>query len=188
MARFARTAAVRWRPLTQEGEDVCELLAGEEGFAMGGRSLRTGPVAMAASYTVRCDPGWATVSVDIHRAAPGPERRLELRADGRGRWWRDGEEVPALEGCLDVDLGCTPATNTLPIRRLALAVGGRAEIVAAWVRFPDLEVQPLRQRYRRLTGDRYEYASDSFQAELTVDEHGLVVDYAGGWARERDPN
>jgi len=86
-------------------------------------------------------------------------------------------------GCIDVDLGCTPATNTLPIRRLEIPVGGEAGILAAWVRFPDLKVRPLPQRYRRLGPDRYEYSSNTFRAELGVDGNGLVLDYAGAWER-----
>ena len=32
----------------------------------------------------------------------------------------------------------TPATNTLPIRRLNLQIGGSKSVIAAWVKFPDL--------------------------------------------------
>ena len=35
----------------------------------------------------------------------------------------NGEVVPGLESSVDLDLGFTPATNALQIRRLALAVG-----------------------------------------------------------------
>ena len=38
----------------------------------------------------------------------------------------DGVPAPALKGCKDIDLGCSPSTNTLPIRRLRLAVGASA--------------------------------------------------------------
>jgi hypothetical protein len=174
--------------LTERGLDHCGLLESPDGFTLDGFSVRSAPVPMVAVYDVHADPAWATVSVEIQVLRPEPEERLELRADGRGHWWRDGAEAPELEGCIDVDLGCTPATNTLPIRRLDIPVGGEAEILAAWVRFPELEVRPLAQRYRRLAPDRYDYASNTFRAELDVDEHGLVVDYAGAWVRERsDP-
>ena len=36
-----------------------------------------------------------------------------------------------LDGCPDVDFGWTPATNTVPIRRLGLEVGETASITAA---------------------------------------------------------
>jgi hypothetical protein len=84
-----------------------------------------------------------------------------------------------------VDLGFTPATNTLPIRRLNLEIGAQREITAAWVKFPELTVQPLRQRYTRLSARLYRYESvgTDFRAEIEVDEEGLVVLYAGGWER-----
>ena len=43
--------------------------------------------------------------------------------DGAGHWSRDGELLPAVENCLDVDLEWSPSTNTLPIRRLTIALG-----------------------------------------------------------------
>jgi uncharacterized protein len=83
--------------------------------------------------------------------------------------------------CVDVDLGFTPATNTLPIRRLGLEVGEAAELAVAWLRWPTLRVERAEQRYERLARDRYRYSSGDFEADLTVDEHGLVVEYEGVW-------
>jgi hypothetical protein len=37
------------------------------------------------------------------------------------------------------------------------------------------------QRYTRLAEDRYRYTQDEFEAELTVDQQGLVLDYEGLW-------
>ena len=85
---------------------------------------------------------------------------------------------PTLEGCTDVDLGCSPSTNTLPIRRLSLAVGASQTIQAAWVRFPELTVTSGTQTYTRLDESTYRYESGTFSAELVVDEDGLVASYA----------
>lgn len=94
-------------------------------------------------------------------------------------------EIPAVAGCLDVDLAFTPATNLLPLRRLGLAVGESREMTAAWVCFPDLSVEPLAQRYTRLDEHRVRYESlgGTFTAELEVDELGLVVSYPPLWER-----
>jgi uncharacterized protein len=91
------------------------------------------------------------------------------------------QELPDLTGCIDVDLGLTPATNTLPIRRLNLEIGEAATLTAAWVKFPSLEVLPLEQRYERLSELSYRYSSNTFQAVLEVDELGLVTRYEDGW-------
>ena len=79
-----------------------------------------------------------------------------------------------MPGSLDVDLGMTPSTNTSVIRRLGLAVDRSAELTAAWVRFPGLTVEPLRQRYTRVATHGYLYESLReggvvFQARIDVD-------------------
>jgi hypothetical protein len=109
----------------------------------------------------------------------GSIRRV-LLADGTGRWNWDGDpELTDVAGSLDVDLTVTPATNTLPIRRLGLEVGQAADLRMAWVQFPGLEVIPSEQRYERLAADRWKFSTGDFQAELLVDRDGLVLDYGG---------
>jgi hypothetical protein len=87
-----------------------------------------------------------------------------------------------LKGCTDIDLGCSPSTNTLPIRRLRLGIGASSTIQAAWVRFPALVVVKAAQTYTRLDEFTYRYESGDFSAELTADEDGLVASYAD-WQR-----
>jgi hypothetical protein len=73
-----------------------------------------------------------------------------------------------------------PATNTLPIRRLAALQAGQQRVLQmAWVQFPGLEVIPSAQRYQRLAADRWHFSSGDFRAELLVDPDGLVLDYGG---------
>lgn len=56
----------------------------------------------------------------------------------------NGKIRPDLVSCSDVDFEVSPATNTLPIKRLGLGLGQRAEVSVAWVRFPS---QALRSNY-----------------------------------------
>jgi hypothetical protein len=42
-----------------------------------------------------------------------------------------GHVLRDVRGCDDIDLAVTPATNTLPIRRLNLQVGGSESVIAA---------------------------------------------------------
>ena len=57
--------------------------------------------------------------------------------------------------------------------------------MAAWVRFPDLTLQPLSQAYVRVSDQQYRYSSrgESFIAKITVDNEDLVLDYEGFWQR-----
>jgi hypothetical protein len=58
-------------------------------------------------------------------------------------------------------------------------------LIAAWVRFPDLTLQPLAQEYKRISELHYRYSSNAgkFVAEIVVDEEGLVLNYEGLWRR-----
>jgi hypothetical protein len=129
------------------------------------------------------DDAWRTRSFSATVGGTSGERDVTLLADGSGAWKMDDEPAPELEGCTDVDIVSTVFTNTLPIRRLALAVGDSADIRAAWVDVPSLELSVSNQRYTRLEPadglDRYEFKEvDSGDAYvLTVDEDGLVVEY-----------
>jgi len=92
--------------------------------------------------------------------------------------------LPDIQGCDDIDLALTPATNTIAIRRLNLQVGSSQSIIAAWVKSPELTVQSLPQRYTRLGKDTYRYESNTgFSADIAVDDLGLVAAYPGGWER-----
>ncbi|MDQ3805405.1 MAG: putative glycolipid-binding domain-containing protein [Acidobacteriota bacterium] len=144
--------------------------------------------AFRLRYTVHCDPRWRVRRVEVSFVAGG--RGLSLTADGEGRWFdRSGAAVPALDGCVDLDITATPLTNTLPIRRLALRQGESAAIRVAYVTIPDLRVAPDEQRYTRLetgaAGGRYrfEQVGSGFTAVLQVDGDGLVEDYPGLFKR-----
>jgi len=59
------------------------------------------------------------------------------------------------------------------------------EFIAAWVRFPELTLQPLPQEYAHLADRQYRYSSrgGAFVANLVVDDNDLVLDYEGFWQR-----
>ena len=100
--------------------------------------LEGGGVPGHLTYRVEVDGSWRTVAADAEiELGPTQRRRLEV-ADGR--WTVDGVQRADLDGCVDVDLGWTPATNLLPIRRLELESGGAGRIDAAWLRYPELDV------------------------------------------------
>lgn len=161
-------ASVVWRALAWPGHEHCRLwsdgLEGDVVVVADGRPC-------VLRYRVQCD-SWRTRSVEVEGWIGVDRVDLSFTPD-------------ALDGCIDADLGFTPSTNTLPIRRLNLAVGEEANVSAAWLRFPQLTLERLDQTYRR-TGERtYRYTSATgFTGELEVDEHGLVVSYEGGWVRE----
>jgi len=181
-----RLRAVYYRRLDAPGGEHCRLICGRSGLTLRGTVLLVHDEApLAVEYEIATGDAAETRAVQVALSRGAEVRRLALTAAG-GRWWLlDGREVPALAGCLDVDLAVTPSTNVLPIVRLGLAVGASAEVAAAWVRFPDLDVEVLPQRYTRLAAGRYLYESrgGAFRAELEVDDLGLPVRYLPFWER-----
>jgi uncharacterized protein len=140
---------------------------------------------LRVEYRIACDEKWCTRTVEVETVWQGARRSVRLDCGSAGRWRRDGDDTPELAGCVDVDLEVTPATNALPVNRLRLPVGGRSEILAAWVRFPSLRVIPARQSYERLAESRYRYTSldSGFTAVVDVDTDGLPTEYEGIWRR-----
>jgi hypothetical protein len=179
--RFRR--ALLWRYVRDEGLEYCSLweLPDGGGWALRGTAVVSyGGRPTEVRYRVVCDRAWRTRSVHVGVVSGEDKASLRLRAD-EGRWFAGDREVPQYAGCVDVDLGIGASTNTLPIRRLGLEVGQAREIEAAWVRFPDLSLEPLAQRYTRLSERRYRYESieSGFTADLEVDDLGLVLVYPG---------
>ena len=178
---------VLWRGLYLPGAEYCSLVRGEDEVRLEGTAvLGVDQRPYTARYRILCDLAWNTRFVEVAlRADPEAERTLTIVIDKDQRWQRDGTALAEVAGCIDVDLGFSPATNTLPIRRLNLPVGSGCEVTAGWVKFPDLTVRPLRQRYSRLSAATYLYESleSGFRAEIEVDDTGMIVRYAGGWER-----
>ncbi|MBK9746174.1 MAG: putative glycolipid-binding domain-containing protein [Chloroflexi bacterium] len=147
---------------------------------------------MRVIYRLCCDAHWHMRELDVYKFvdAGATVESVHLRRAEDGRWHTaDGEPLPELDGCLDVDLRATPFTNTLPIRRLGLQPGKSAEINVAYVDFPTLEVSPSRQRYThfgRIDGVqhyKFESLEVDFEAVLPVDDDGIVLDYPGLFRR-----
>jgi hypothetical protein len=180
------------------------LVDSRAGLYARGTAVAVDPIAYTCRYELRTDPGWATAHLDVTAEGAGWTRsvRLELAA---GRWRATTAEqgnldavlsaagharagLPGIEdpdllyGAYDVDLSGSPLTNTLPIRRLDLLkaeTGVSHRLNVAWVLLPSLEIVQADQIYTALGDHRVRYASETFSADLTVDDEGFVRDYPG---------
>ena len=178
------TRRVAWRRSDEvETDEHCTLSRRDSGLSLVGTVLGSeGGAPVRVEYRVLTDPAGFTTAVHVRDLRGFEQRTLTLNRDPKGSWTIDGQSARALKGCSDVDLGCSPSTNTLPIRRLGLGIGSAKTIQAAWIRFPALTVEKAAQTYTRLDEFTYRYASGTFEAELTVDDDGLVAQYAE-WRR-----
>jgi hypothetical protein len=137
------------------------------------------------TYRVSCDKCWRTRHVWVCQERLGETRQLTLRVDKNQKWLGDGVLLPFATGLFDVDFEFSPATNTLPLRRLDLKIGESTELDAVWVRFPSLKLEPLSQRYTRLNDRCYKYQAPTlgYEALLEVDNERLIVKYDDLWIR-----
>jgi hypothetical protein len=178
------TRRASWRRSDEvQTDDQCTLTVRDAGLSLVGTVLGAdGGVPVRIEYRVLADGNGFTRAANIRSLHGFASGVMALARDARGGWTLGGIPAPALKGCTDLDLGCSPSTNTLPIRRLRLGIGASATIQAAWVRFPELTVVKAAQTYTRLDEFTYRYASGTFEAELTVDDDGMVAAYAA-WQR-----
>jgi uncharacterized protein len=175
-----------WQWLQGTGLERFEFLrAGDEWILRGSIITLADGAATEAGYELACNNLFHTRRAVVSVRNGSGERRVQIAFEN-GRWYENGRENLKVNGALDIDLGWSPSTNTLPIRRLKLAIGqASGEFHAAWIRFPELALEPLPQEYVRISERVYRYSSraGAFTAELLVDEHGLVVEYEGLWQR-----
>jgi hypothetical protein len=169
-----------------------------------GTAVAVDPVPYTCRYELRTDDQWCTTGLDVVTEGAGWLRslRLELAAGrwrattaeqgdldqalvaaGHARTGLPGTEDPdQLFGAFDADLGGSPLTNTLPIRRLRLLdaePGVAHRLNVAWVLVPSLEVVQADQIYTALGDGRVRFASETFSADLEVDAAGFVTHYPG---------
>ena len=127
------------------------------------------------TYEVLVDDAWRTRSAAVellgHRAVA-----IDVSVDGDA-WFVDAIRRPDLDGCVDIDLGWTPATNVLPIRRLGVEVGDAVEITTAWVQFPEMTVVPNHQRYERTGQTSWRYSSGPYDFSIDTTADGIVTRY-----------
>jgi hypothetical protein len=113
--------------------------------------------------------------------------QLTLEAAPGERWLlNEDDQGEGVAGLIDIDLGFTPSTNLIQLRRLSLDIGHEAEAPVAYLHFPEFTLGRLEHRYRRVAHDKYDYQAPAFgyTAILQVSELGFVTQYPGLWMLE----
>ena len=185
-----RSPTIVWRRLDVHGREAAGVRELRGGWRLSGiAEFEHDGTTACLAYAARCDRAWQTRDCEITGFIGRTPIAAWLERDDAGQWTLDNIPIPDVTGCVDIDLAFSPITNLLPIRRLMLPVGTGAQVRAAWLRFPELTLEVLEQRYTRLATDRYLYesAGGEFRRELTVSESGLVLDYPGLWTSDSTP-
>lgn len=181
---------VIWKPATGVGYEHLSIREGSNRIHV--NSMVIGRLDDASitriQYEMVLDSNWVTREVSL--AIMGEEGALHLSSDGKGNWTNEvGEPIPELFGCIDIDISCTPFTNTLPIRRLSYAPWEPQSIQVVYFLAHELTYRQVQQQYTLLesNGDSsvYRYQAGTFVENITVDTNGLVLNYPDLFIREQ---
>jgi uncharacterized protein len=176
-----------WRRLDKPGHDAAHLLLRDSCWHLTGTAVFAhNQLPCRLDYLVMCNLEWQTMSTNVMGWVGSTIVEIELLVDSAQHWQINGVECPTVTGCIDVDLGFSPSTNLLAIRRLDLDIGEEAKAQAAWLSFPGFTLEVLEQLYRRNQEASYHYesAGGSFVAELEVNATGFITQYPGLWQVE----
>src|SRR4030081_2057105 len=115
--------SILWRRIDQPGHEAARIVPDGSGWRVLGCAVcafEGQPCRL--EYSILCDSQWKTRSAEGTGFVGTTEVKKHVQVNG-ANWLLNGKASPAVAGCIDVDLNFSPVTNTLPIRRLNLAVG-----------------------------------------------------------------
>lgn len=181
------TQTALWRRLDVPGHDPCRLSAIPGGWRLDGSTVfrhERGPARI--HYIVECDAGWRTRAGAVTGVIGDQDWNLRIERSPVGQWTLNGGAAIGVEGCYDLDLGFTPSTNYLQLRRVELEIGAAADVPVAWLDLPDGTLRLLPQRYERRSANSYWYESPStgYAKMIELAESGFARIYPQGWVLE----
>lgn len=185
--------SVRWSACDGNGMEHCDITISGNGIIIEGIVAGDRKSSYGAWYRVGTDERFRTRNVQV-RYVGGPS--LHIISDEKGIWHdvENDKQLIQLQGCRDVDIGFTPATNMLPLRRLKLAEKESQSIKVAYIPLPEeisenFEPVAVSQRYTCLEPERvyrYEGIFRDFTADLSIDDTGIIENYPGLFRRLRE--
>lgn len=169
-----------WRRTDLAGFERLELRVEPDGVAAVSTVLSAEAGGLRVDHRWALGPDWRARSVTVERWNARSHGVLRLERSGSG-WLVDGAPRPDLDGAEEPDLSVTPFCNTLPIRRTGEKPGESLRLDTAYIDGAALTVERSSQRYDRQGPGRLRYVdlglSRGFEADLLVDEAGLVLRY-----------
>jgi uncharacterized protein len=187
-----------WEGLEGWRAEIAQVELTPGGIRASGTQLGVDPLPYRLDYRLEAPEEFVTRRLQVECAGEGWWRGLTLAHDGSGSWTCEAEaegdvdlpapgaDAGALSGALDCDLGFSPLTNLMPIRRHRLHEDeGERDFLMAWVSVPDLAVHSSAQRYRHLRrgedGATVRFVDkglfEGFVADLELDSDGFVSVY-----------
>ncbi|KAL2834897.1 putative glycolipid-binding protein [Aspergillus cavernicola] len=185
---------MRWiSTFEMEGAETVRIESTQRGFRASGELVYKQDEEESyhgITYRILVDEEERVRKVKIKDSKTG--EKIFLRADGRGRWSTgDGEPLPGLDGCIDIDISTSVFTKKIPISHLELGEEEEKCIRVVYIPLSSggpLEVLAEEQRYTYIERDpkyvddysmlyRYERLSSGFKKEFITDEEGFFGEF-----------
>jgi uncharacterized protein len=192
---------VVWCGLDAWRSEVVNLRLERRGLLARGSQVAVDPLPYRLDYRLEAPNDFVTKRIVLESQGAGWWRRLDLRRSSAGRWSartkvegkrvklpKPGGDMGSVAGALDCDLGLSPLTNLMPIRRSGLnRHPGAEDFLMAWISVPDLQVLASGQRYEHVRDDKdgsvVRYVDrglfPGYKANLRLDRAGIVRLYPG---------
>lgn len=130
-------------------------------------------------YLIKTNQNWETILCEVKSQFADKMDHLNFQSDGKGNWTRNGKPEKQFDGCIDIDISLTPFTNTLPINRLKFSENEKHLINVLYIDVLEQQIKAVQQNYTKLSETEYKFENvpNDFEAVITVDESGLVLNY-----------
>jgi hypothetical protein len=184
------TTVLFWRRTDVQGLERLDLKVEPDGVKASSTLLCLESGGFRLDHRWVLAPDWRAQSVTVERWDASGHKALLLERAGAG-WQVDGALRADLQGAEEPDLSVTPFCNTFPIRRTPVQPGASLQLDTAYIDADAMTVARSSQRYDRKGPGRVRYVdlglSLGFEADLVVDEQGLVLSYEHLFERVRLP-
>ena len=152
MVRTTTVAAWEW--LDRPGLELSTLVCSPDRISLEGQAVvAVDRYPVKVKYCFLLDAAWQFQHADLE-CAFGQETARATLTRMQSHWIVNGLQRPDLAPCEDIDFEGSPATNSLPIRRLQWESGQSRMLFMAFIRLPDLSVVPVTQRYTQMPPSR----------------------------------
>lgn len=183
------TRMLAWTGLDARRLEAARVVLGERSLRASGSMVSApgdGAEPFSTSYALTTDETGALSRLTVRTVGARGEQHVTLSRSEEGIWLVDhggGAARTDFGGALDVDLAFSPLFNALPVRRLGLhRIATEHDLPMVFITLPSLEVHLARQIYRTVAlGDPavVSFHTDRFDAQITTDSDGLVLEYPG---------
>ena len=129
-------------------------------------------------YFIKTNKNWETVLFKVKTNLNGITQFFSSKITDSDEALEEGNLAP-FRTWKDIDISLTPFTNTLAINRLHLQQNEKRNIDVLYIDILNQQTLLATQSYTKLSKFEYKYedALYDFEAIITVDEHGLVINY-----------